>query len=381
MNNAKTIGFLGDGQLAKMAAEAAIKMGHQVVFYGQQPDGPCRGLGEFVSGEYTDVNSMFQFAKKCDVITLENEFIDSKVLDKVQQKSKTPIYPHPGSFSLIENKYIEKKTFESADIPVAPFKLVRDFDKDSKLFTRLYGLPVMMKSSKGGYDGYGNFRAKTQEDMVEGFAKLGGKDDRDILLEAMIPFHKEVAITVARNTKGEMIVYPVVDTIQENHICNKVLAPAVVAKDITKKIERYATMAMECIDAVGVFSFEFFITDNNDVILNESAPRPHNSAHYSMDGCYTSQFENLIKAITGEKLGPGNMKVSKVLMLNLLGTHDRPTKVEGIDELQEDKSLHWHMYNKRQSRPGRKMGHVNIVGEDVEQMLKLADKIANDIQI
>lgn len=346
MKEGSIIGFIGDGQLARMSAHKAIELGFVCHFFGNNPDGPCCGLGEFFAGAIDDIESLTSFAKTCDVITLENEFVKSSILKQVEQV--TPLFPTSKSFALIEDKFIEKQTFNHLNIPTCSYKLITNLIEDLREFS----FPIILKSSKGGYDGFGNIKCANYSQAQKAFDKLGGNSGKDILIEQMVSFEKEVAITVARNVLGEIIIYPVVDTIQENHICTKVIAPALINKRVQEKVEGFAVKAMEGTNSIGVFSFEFFVLADDSVLLNESAPRPHNSAHYSMDACETSQFENHIRAITKMSLGSSRMKVKKATMINLIGINDYTSN---------DKNEFVHLYGKKENKSGRKMGHINRI--------------------
>ncbi len=375
------LGFLGAGQLARMSALQAFRFGIQVgVFSDRSENEPVQFMTPFShSGSFDSVDDMVQFAKGCDVITLENEFISSEILQEVQDKSGTPIFPSPKSFALIENKLIEKQTFENAGIPVTPYKLVTS-RADLEEFGSSYGWPYLLKSSKGGYDGYGNKTAKNLDQALQGFEDLGGNDGRDILAEAFVPFTKELAVQVARNENG-VVVYPCCETVQENHICVAVLSPAPIQEKLQQKAQELAVKAIEAIDGKGIFAFEFFLTENGDVLLNESAPRPHNSGHYTIEGCITSQFENHVRSVLGLPLGSAEMTQQAAVMINLLGTHNRSAETDHIQEGLAEKNGHLHVYGKVQSKIGRKMAHYTLLGDDLEKTHQLAKELTDGIEI
>lgn len=374
------IGILGDGQLAKMSGKAALDLEHKVIFYGNQPDGPCHGLGEFIQGTFNDLEKLSEFAQKVDVITLENEFVTSSLLEKLESMGKT-VYPSSKTFKQIENKLAEKRAFEQMQIPVTPYSQIRDFEQDMNKFISAYGFPVVLKSSTGGYDGYGTALAKSMDEALLAFQNLGGEKGHDILVEKAIGFEREVAVTVARNPAGKMAVYPVCDTIQENNKCNIVCCPSNMEEPLMEEVQNYAKVAMEKLDAVGVFSFEFFITQDGKILINESAPRPHNSAHYTMDACETCQFKNHILTITGKKPGSAQMLVPRAVMLNLLGTQNGAANLQGTETFAKAKDVYFHIYGKKESRVGRKMGHVNLVGRSREQLIKLAKFIESNVRV
>ncbi len=375
------IGFLGAGQLARMSALQAFRFGIQVaVFSDRSEDEPVQFMTPFsYSGSFDSVDDMVAFAKECDVVTLENEFISSEILQEVQDKSGTPIFPSPKSFALIENKLIEKQTFENAGIPVTPYRLVKS-ETDLKTFGDEFGWPYLLKSSKGGYDGYGNATAKDLESAKAGFKKLGGTAGHDILAEAFVPFTKELAVQVARNETGT-IVYPCCETVQENHICVAVLSPAPIEEKYQQKAQELAIKAIEAIDGKGIFAFEFFLTENGEVLLNESAPRPHNSGHYTIEGCITSQFENHVRSVLGLPLGSTQMTKPAAVMINLLGTHNRPAETHHIIEALSIENGHLHVYGKVQSKVGRKMAHFTLLGNDLDETHHQAKDLTEKIEI
>ncbi|MDZ7805715.1 MAG: 5-(carboxyamino)imidazole ribonucleotide synthase [Gracilimonas sp.] len=376
-----TLGFLGAGQLARMSALQAFRFGIQVaVFSDRTENEPVQFMTPFsTSGSFDSVNDMIEFAKGCDVITLENEFISSEILKEVQEKSGTPIYPSPKSFALIENKLIEKQTFEAAGIPVTPYQLIESED-DLQAFGEEYGWPYLLKSSKGGYDGYGNETVKDLDFAKKAYDKLGGNSGRDIVAEAFVDFSNEIAVQVARNETGT-VVYPCCETVQKDHICVAVLSPAPVDEHFRKRAQELAVKATEAIDGKGIYAFEFFLTKDGKILLNESAPRPHNSGHYTIEGTVASQFENHVRAVLGLPLGSSKMKAPSVAMINLLGTHQRPAKTDEIAEAFEKEDGHLHVYGKIQSKVGRKMAHYTLLGDNLEETYKAAMHATRNIEI
>ncbi len=381
LHSTTKLGFLGAGQLARMSALQAFRFGIQVAVFSDRPeDEPVQFMTPFsYSGSFDSVDDMVEFAKTCDVVTLENEFISSDLLKQVQDQSGTPIFPSPASFALIENKLIEKETFEGAGIPVTPYKLVKS-EKDLTSFGDKYGWPFMLKSSKGGYDGYGNAIANDLETAKEGYDKLGGTKGHDILAEAFVSFTKELAVQVARNETGT-VVYPCCETVQENHINVAVVSPAPIDEKHQKRAQELAIKAMEAIDGKGIFAFEFFLTESGEILLNESAPRPHNSGHYTIEGCVTSQFENHVRSVLGLPLGSTQMNKPVAVMMNLLGTHNRPAETDHISEALSSENGHLHVYGKVQSKVGRKMAHYTLLGEEMEETFKKAKTLTEKIEI
>ena len=375
------LGFLGAGQLARMSSLEAFRFGIQVaVFSDRAENEPVQFMTPYsTSGSFNSVDDMVEFAKECDVVTLENEFISSDILKEVQEKSGTPIYPSPDSFALIENKLIEKQTFESAGIPVTPYRLVEN-ESDLKQFGDDHGWPYMLKSSKGGYDGYGNETVNDLDEAKQAFSNLGGDKGQDILAEAFVDFTKELAVQVARNETGT-VVYPCCETVQKDHICVAVLSPAPVEKIIREMAQELAYKATEAIDGKGIFAYEFFLTKDGSLILNESAPRPHNSGHYTIEGTVASQFENHVRAVLSLPLGSTRLNKPAVAMINLLGTHNRPAETDHIKEGLETENGHLHVYGKIDSKVGRKMAHYTLLGDDLEETYKKAMHVTRNIEI
>ena len=375
------IGFLGAGQLARMSGLQAFRYGMQVGVFSDRPENePVQFMTPYSkSGSFESVIDLVAFAGTCDVLTLENEFIDSEILKEVEAESGTPIFPSPDSFALIENKLIEKQTFEKAGIPVSPYALVEN-EMDLADFGDDHGWPYILKSSKGGYDGYGNETVANIEEAKTAFDKLGGNKGHDIIAESFVEFTHELAVQVARNETGH-VVYPCCETVQENHICVAVKSPAPVDKNTREKARELALKATEAIDGKGIFAFEFFLKPDGSLILNESAPRPHNSGHYTIEGCVTSQFENHVRAVTGLPLGSSELRAPAVAMINLLGTDRRDARVDVATDALKESDGHLHIYGKLDSKPGRKMAHYTLLGEEMEETYTKAQRLTQRIKI
>ncbi|KPQ00729.1 MAG: phosphoribosylaminoimidazole carboxylase ATPase subunit PurK [Bacteroidetes bacterium HLUCCA01] len=376
-----TLGFIGGGQLARMSALQAFRFGMNIAVYAtSHGTEPVEMMTPRVfRGGLNDASRLRDFAAACDVVTLENEFVDSAVLRSVQEQTGTPIYPSPESFRLIENKLIEKQTFEAAGIPVAAYRQITT-PSDLDAFGSEHGWPYVLKSAKGGYDGYGNATVRDSESAVQAWSKLGGSDGRAVLAEAFVPFTMELAVMVARNATGT-VVYPCVESIQQGHICKEIIAPARVPESLRVQVQELAVAAVEAIDGVGLFGFEFFLTHDNRILLNESAPRPHNSGHYTIEACVTSQFENHIRAVTGLPLGSAAMRVPAAVMVNVLGSVNGPAQAVGAADILATRDAHLHIYGKSGSRTGRKMAHLTVLGADAGETLEQARKLEQTIQI
>lgn len=359
------LGILGSGQLARMTCIAAATFGVQTHVYCTENDiSPAEHVAtKTFKGSFSDLEKVLNFCESCDFITLENEFIDQHILESIDEKFPGKLYPNSKTFKKIGDKISEKESFANAGIRVTPFKKVST-PEDVEHFCAIYNYPVVLKSAKGGYDGYGNITIKNQNELKEKFSLLKG----ELLVEAFIPYEMELAIMVARNKNNEMVTYPIAHTMQENHICHFVSVPAELSSDVEAQIKEAAKKAMLAIDAVGIFAFEFFLTKNNELYLNESAPRPHNSGHYSIEGCVTSQFHNHVRSVLNLPLGETTLRSPEVLMLNLLGTHNQIAELLPLNKFLSLKDGHLHLYGKKHSKKGRKMGHFTLLGENKKEM-------------
>lgn len=373
MNSNTVLGILGSGQLSRMTALAAHDLGiktHVLCNESLETVSPASQVSNFTTkSDFHNLDEILKFVDRCDYITLENEFIDQTILDAIEKHKPGKLYPSSETFRFIGDKITEKNTFKKAGIQVCPFAPVLN-KKDVLTFIAQHGLPVVLKSAKGGYDGYGNVTIKSEDMIDQALIKLNGPK----LVEAFIPYKKEIAIVAARN-ENETVFYPIAETLQENHICHFVVVPANISDSVEKKIKDYTEKALNAINARGIFAFEFFLTENNEVYLNESAPRPHNSGHYTINASKTSQFHNHVRSVLGLPLGESQLTAKYAVMLNLLGTKNQIACLEPIDEFLRIKDGHLHLYGKTNSKPGRKMGHFTICGHNLDEIFKSAQKL------
>lgn len=365
------IGILGGGQLARMSAYQAYKLGYEIAILEKTANSPAGMMtkNDFV-GWVDDDKVMRGFAKSSDIVTLENEFVDYQRLEFIEKLGKKVI-PSPKTISLIQDKLIQKNTLKKNNIPVADFVKVDDKSSYDKIAAKL-GDKFILKSRKMGYDGYGNFSVKNKKDFEEGIKKLASRHS-ELMAEKFINFDMELAIMVARSKK-EIKTYPVVRTIQKNHICHTVIAPAGLSKNVARKAEKIAVDAVKAIKGYGIFGIEMFIVKGKEILVNEMAPRPHNSGHYTIEACVTSQFENHIRAVLNLPLGSTEMVKPYAVMINLLGKREGDGVVANYDEVLANKDIHLHIYGKEKSRIGRKMGHITVLGDHLKKTLSLAKK-------
>lgn len=363
------IGILGGGQLARMSAFQAIRMGFDIAILEKEKDSPAGVLtrNEFV-GWVDDKEIFKQFIQTSDVFTLENEFIDSSYLAEIENQSKKVI-PSSKTISLIQDKFIQKSTMEKAGVPVPKFLKVTS-ESYYEDISSILGKKFLLKSRKMGYDGYGNATVKNKNEFETAIKKLTSRH-AELYAEEFVNFQKELAIMVVR-TKKEIKCYPVVETIQKNHICHLVIAPAQIEKQLSIQAEEIAVHSVEAVKGFGIFGIEMFLDDENKILVNEMAPRPHNSGHYTIEGCITSQFENHIRATLGLPLGSTEMVKPYAVMINLLGKRNDKGIMQNYQSVLKDEKVKLHLYGKKNSRIGRKMGHITVVGDKLDVLIKIA---------
>jgi len=378
-DQAITIGILGGGQLAKMIEIAGYPMGLNFAIIENGENTPAGNLTqlEFTNG-WKNKDDLDAFIEVSDIITLENEFIDIDILEYIEQKRK--VYPTSKTMKLVRDKYIQKTTFENSNIKVAKFDTINSVE-DGIDFGNKLGFPFILKAREFSYDGYGNEKIDNPAQMKKAWEKFNSNDnERTLYAEEFVPFTKELAVMIAMRPNGEYEAYPCVETIQKNHICHKVIAPAQIDEQIKQKAQDMALQAVKAIDGIGVFGIEMFLTPDNEILLNEIAPRPHNSGHYTIEACYTSQFENCIRAILDLPLGSAEMIKPVAIMINTLGEREGsgvPSKVQNFFKKNKTKL---HLYGKSSSRVGRKMGHITTIGETYKEVSSGTDKALKDLQ-
>lgn len=354
-NKLPIVGILGDGQLAMMMAEAYQKLGGKVFVLSGADGAPANTVADRVFiGDMNTFEGLEAFFQAVDIVTLENEFIDSRLLSDASERCSTPVFPDPKRFGLIEDKLLEKQFFKSLDIELAHFFEVK---KESDLIDE----PGYLKIAKGGYDGIGTYRVNTKEEAVSLYRKI--QSSGVILFESAIKYQKELSI-IAVADGHQVVFYPIVETHQEQGTCRYVSFPAGVSDAIEQEARSYVERVMKKLDTRGLFAFEFFLDTDNQLIINESAPRPHNSGHITLDLNDCSQFENHMRAVAGMELIEPKVLKESMLMVNLLGTQNGPFDADQVSNSIDDSDLSLMLYRKADSRVKRKMGHINLWGPD-----------------
>ncbi|NUN69258.1 MAG: 5-(carboxyamino)imidazole ribonucleotide synthase [Bacteroidetes bacterium] len=372
------IGILGGGQLAKMSTLAASRLGFDISIMDKEMQSPAGQLTHHETiGWVDDHLTLHSFAAHCDVVTLENEFVDHHRIETIEQLGKK-VFPSSATIALIQDKLLQKQTLKKKRIPVPSFLAVNDDDSYATLAGKLGG-PFVLKSRKMGYDGYGNAMVDSEHSLRDAVRHLSNRHN-NLMAESFVRFTMELAVMVVR-TKKEIRTYPVVQTIQKNHICHTVIAPAQIASAIAKKAIKIAVDSVKAVNGYGIFGVEMFLTEDGKIIVNEMAPRPHNSGHYTIEACVTSQFENHIRAVMELPLGSTAMVQPYAVMINLLGKHDPQKRMEVYRTALQHPDMHLHIYGKSGSRPGRKMGHITITGNNLKKILKEATALEAEISL
>lgn len=354
----KRVGVIGGGQLAWMMASEAPALGIDLIVQAESETEPAVKLAkQFVIGNVDDAIATNKMAQICDVITFENEFVDLEGLQEL--KLREVFKPSLNTLKPLLDKYHQRSFLQQVGLPVPQFTL---WSSQEQVIAD-YGFPLVLKARRHGYDGQGTFIIKD----IEGLQQLAKTVPvAELLIEEFIPFERELGIIAARNESGAIAIYPVTETFQQNQVCHWTITPADVNLQIAESVKAIAHKILDKLEVVGVFGIEFFLTKDNRVLVNEIAPRTHNSGHYTLDGCETSQFAMQLQAVTGLPLGSTALKSSGAIMVNLLGFEESDTDYEEKrDRILEIPNSFLYWYGKT-SRPGRKLGHVTVILDEKE---------------
>ncbi len=329
-----------------------------------------------IIADFKDKNAIVELSLQSDIITYEIESGNSEVLESIN--SEVTINPSPATLRIIQDKYLQKKFLRENGLPVADFAVVESFE-DVKEKIESFGYPVMLKARRDAYDGRGNFRIENPEQIEQAYEQFSG---RPMMLERVVDFQMEVSVIAARNTKGQIATYPVVENIHEDNILKMTIAPARVNKKISDEAEKVAKKTMEVLHGAGVFGIEMFVTKDEKILINEIAPRVHNSGHHTLQSSATSQFEQHLRAILGLELGKTDL-LHHTVMCNILGPRGFQGKYKSIT-LDQNDGVYLKMYQKDEANPQRKMGHFNVVDindtKDINMLIKKAEEIKSLIK-
>lgn len=373
-----TLGILGGGQLGKMLLYTTRKWDIKTSVLEPSADAPCNiSANDFEVGSLTDFDTVYNFGKNVDVLTIEIEHVNIDALKKLQAEG-VAVHPKPEMLEIIQNKGVQKQFYADNNIPTAPFtkynnlaELKEDINKKKLLF------PFVWKSTTDGYDGMGVSMIKTAD-------QLNGLAEGECIAEELIPFKNELAVIVATSPSGETVSYPVVE-MEFHPTANQVeyvICPARISDEVAEKARKIAIDTAKKLGSTGLLAVEMFQTQDDEIIINEVAPRPHNSGHYSIEGSYTSQYEQHIRAILDLPLGKTDSKVGSV-MVNLVGEEGFTGDViyDGINEILAMPGVTPHIYGKKQTRPFRKMGHVTVVDNDLSKAREVAAQVKKTIKV
>jgi 5-(carboxyamino)imidazole ribonucleotide synthase len=367
----KILGIIGGGQLGMMLTEAAKNMVSdisEIIVLDPTENCPASKIGATqIMADFKNASAIKELASKCDIITYEIESGDSKILKDLENECE--INPSPETLEIIQDKLTQKKFLAENNIPVAEF---REITSKNELESKIneFGLPVLLKTRTGAYDGRGNFKIDTFDQISEALEIFDGQS---LMIEKFVNFKMEVSVIASRSTSGEIKTYPLVENIHKNNILEMTIAPARINEIISKNAEEIAHKTMEVLHGAGVFGIEMFVTNDNEILINEIAPRVHNSGHHTLQSSKTSQFEQHLRAILGLKLGSTEL-VYPTIMYNILGPKDFIGKFKNpTTDLQ---NVFLKMYGKSESKPQRKIGHVNVVDKNNLGMEKLLEQVS-----
>jgi len=374
----KRLGIIGGGQLGMMITEAAKNLSEhisEIIVLDPTENCPAAQAGaKQIVGDFKDELAILKLAEQSDIITYEIESGNTDVLSKLKAK----IEPSPSTLGIIQDKFSQKTFLSENELPVSQFYEITSLGDLHEKIKEL-GLPVLLKSRRDAYDGRGNFKITSSDEIEKAYQHFDGKS---LMVEKFVNFKMEVSVIAARNTKGDIATYPLVENIHENNILKMTIAPARTSDDVISNAGDIAKKTMEVLKGAGVFGIEMFIDQDDKIIINEIAPRVHNSGHHTLQSCKTSQFEQHIRAILGLELGSTDL-IHKTVMCNILGPDGFEGKYKPV-ELEKD-NVYLKMYGKDISKPQRKIGHFNVVdlsdSKDVSELLKTADEIKNSILI
>jgi len=363
-----TIGILGGGQLGRMMANAGSAMGYRFIALDPTTDSPCGQVAEQIIAAYDNHEAARELATRSDVITYEFENVDAEVAAMLMEESYVP----QGSKLLYttQHRLREKQAIEAAGVRVAPYCEVRSVDELREGVAR-FGMPCVLKTAMGGYDGKGQWVIRSESEIAEAYETLS-RARVQLVLEQFIRFDKELSVIAARSPQGEIKAFPVAENIHVDNILHLSIVPARISEELQREAERLAMQIAEGLGVVGLIAVELFVTADGELYVNELAPRPHNSGHYTMEACRTSQFEQHVRAICNLPLGDTTL-MSPVVMVNVLGQHVEPLLAlmskhdESAERLQAAPKV--HLYGKKNAVVKRKMGHVNVLAKDIDTAL------------
>jgi len=367
------IGLLGGGQLGRMLIQSGIDFNIQFSVLDPDVSAPCANISKFTHGKLTDFQTVVDFGKECDLITIEIENVNVAALKELVKQGKK-VYPQPDVIELIQDKRTQKEFYKKHNIPTADFILTAD---KKEVRANKHFLPAVNKLGKEGYDGRGVQIIRSEEDLSKAF-------DAPSLLEKLIDFEKEIAVIVARNEKGEIKSYPAVEMVfhPQANLVEYLFSPAQIPDAVALQADSIAKSVIQKLNMIGLLAVEMFVTKDGQVVVNEVAPRPHNSGHQTIEANVTSQYEQHLRAILNLPLGDTTTLLASA-MVNLLGeeNYSGDAVYQGMEDVMKVDGAHVHLYGKMKTKPFRKMGHVTIVDGDMESLKKKVNFVKQTLKV
>lgn len=368
------LGILGGGQLGRMLIQEAINYNLTTLVLDPDSNAPCKHIANyFENGSITDYDTVYNFGKKADIITIEIEKVNVEALEQLEKEGKL-VFPQSRVIRLIQDKGVQKQFFKENDIPTAAFHLVNDKED---LNSEKQPFPYILKLRKDGYDGKGVMKINNSDDIKNAF-------DAPTLVEEWVDFEKEIAVIVARNENGEIATFPMVEMEfnAEANLVEFLISPSTYPESIQERAETIAKDIAVALNVTGILAVEMFITANGDILVNEVAPRPHNSGHHTIEGNYVSQFDQHLRSIFNLPLGD-TRSLSNAVMINLLGEkgHEGVAKYKGLEKIMAIEGVYVHLYGKKYTKPYRKMGHVTIVDQNRENAIEKARLVQETLKV
>jgi 5-(carboxyamino)imidazole ribonucleotide synthase len=368
------LGILGGGQLGRMLIQEAINYNLTTLVLDPDHDAPCKHLAhQFECGSITDFDTVYNFGKKADIITIEIEKVNIEALEQLEKEGKR-VFPQARVIRLIQDKGVQKQFFKENNIPTAQFQLV---NTKEDIQASHFAFPYILKQRKDGYDGKGVMKMNSLADIDKAF-------DAPCLIEELIDFEKEIAVIVARNPNGDMMTFPMVEMEfnSEANLVEFLISPSTYPDHIQQRAGDIAKQIASSLNISGILAVEMFVTRNGDILVNELAPRPHNSGHHTIEGNYVSQFEQHLRSIFNLPLGD-TRSVSNAVMINLLGEkgHDGVAVYKGLEKIMAVEGVYVHLYGKKYTKPFRKMGHVTVVDQNREAAIEKANFVKNTLKV
>ncbi|WP_114783717.1 5-(carboxyamino)imidazole ribonucleotide synthase [Botryobacter ruber] len=369
------LGILGGGQLGRMLLQAGLDFNLYTLILDPDKDAPCKPLcNEFYVGSFRDFDTVYNFGKKCDIVTIEIEHVNCDALAKLEEEG-VKVYPDARTVRTIQDKGAQKEFMQQHNIPTADFRLLQN--KQELQESHLAFLPAFQKLRREGYDGRGVTRLTSESDLGKAF-------EEPSVLEKLVDFEKEISVIVGRNANGEVAAFPVVELSfhPEHNLVDSLFTPANVPADLQRQATEIATRVIEAFGMVGILAVEMFLTKDGQILVNEVAPRPHNSGHHTIKANFTSQYEQHLRAILNLPLGDTDIQ-SAAVMLNLLGEpgYSGEAVYQGLEEALQVPGVYIHLYGKKYTRPARKMGHITVLGKSLEQAQERAASIRDVIKV